>query len=151
MPSEVIENKILLVRGRKVMFDRDLAVLYGVTTGNLNKAANRNVERFPDDFMFQLTKEEADSLIFQIGISKTEGRGGRRFLTYAFTENGVAMLSSVLNSERAIPLNIQIMRTFTELREMVATHKELAHKLAELEGKIERHDDEIKAIFDGIR
>ena len=151
MPQEVIENKIFLVRGKKVMFDRDLAVLYGVTTGNLNKAVNRNIERFPDDFMFQLTKEEADSLIFQIGISKTEGRGGRRFLPYAFTENGVAMLSSVLNSERAIHVNIQIMRTFTKLREMLATHKELAHKLAELERKIERHDDEIKAVFDAIR
>lgn len=88
MPSEVIENKIFLVRGKKVMLDRDLAVLYGVTTGNLNKAANRNKERFPDDFMFQLTKEEADFLRFQIGISKTAGRGGRRFLPYAFTENG---------------------------------------------------------------
>ena len=151
VPQEIIENKIFLVRGKKVMFDRDLAVLYGVTTGNLNKAVNRNIERFPDDFMFQLAKEEADSLIFQIGISKTEGRGGRRFLPYAFTENGVAMLSSVLNSERAIHVNIQIMRTFTKLREMLATHKELAHKLAELEGKIERHDDEIKAVFDAIR
>src|SRR4030066_572313 len=151
MPQEVIENKIFLVRGKKVMFDRDLAVLYGLTTGTLNKAVNRNIERFPDDFMFQLTKEEADSLIFQIGISKTEGRGGRRFLPYAFTENGVAMLSSVLNSERGIHVNIQIMRTFTKLREMLATHKELAHKLAELEGKIERHDDEIKAVFDAIR
>lgn len=151
MPQEIIENKIFLVRGKKVMFDRDLAVLYGVTTGNLNKAVNRNRERFPDDFMFQLTKEEADSLRFQIGISKTAGRGGRRFLPYAFTENGVAMLSTVLNSERAIHVNIQIMRTFTKLREVLATHKELANKLKELEGKIERHDDEIKAVFDAIR
>src|SRR3972149_8492853 len=148
MPQEIIENKIFLVRGKKVMFDRDLAVLYGVTTGNLNKAVNRNIERFPDDFMFQLTKEEADSLIFQIGISKTEGRGGRRFLPYAFTENGVAMLSSVLNSERAMHVNIQIMRTFTKLREMLASNKELAKKLDNLEKK---YDTQFKVVFDAIR
>jgi len=142
--SEVIENKIFLVRGKKVMFDRDLAVLYGVTTGNLNKAVNRNIERFPDDFMFQLAKEEGDSLRFQIGISKTEGRGGRRFLPYAFTENGVAMLSSVLNSERAIHVNIQIMRTFTKLREMLASNKELAKRLDEMEKK---YDSQFKGVL----
>lgn len=148
MPQEVIENKIFLVRGKKVMFDRDLAVLYGVETKFLNRAVKRNIERFPEDFMFQLSKEELASLRFHFGTST---RGGRRYLPYAFTENGVAMLSSVLNSERAIHVNIQIMRTFTKLREMLATHKELAHKLAELERKIERHDDEIKAVFDAIR
>src|SRR4030066_705636 len=148
MQSEVIENKIFLVRGKKVMFDRDLAVLYGVTTGNLNKAVNRNIERFPDDFMFQLAKEEGDSLRFQIGISKTEGRGGRRSLPYAFTENGVAMLSSVLNSERAIHVNIQIMRTFTKLREMLASNKELAKRLDEMEKK---YDSQFKGVFDAIR
>lgn len=148
MPQEIIENKIFLVRGKKVMFDRDLAVLYGVTTGNLNKAVNRNIERFPDDFMFQLTKEEADSLRFQIGISKKEGRGGRRFLPYAFTENGVAMLSSVLNSERAIYVNIQIMRTFTKLREMLATHKDLKEKVEEME---KRDDYQFKMVFDAIK
>jgi len=148
MPQEVIENKIFLVRGKKVMFDRDLAVLYGVETKFLNRAVKRNIERFPEDFMFQLSKEELASLRFHFGTST---RGGRRYLPYAFTENGVAMLSSVLNSERAIHVNIQIMRTFTKLREMLATHKELAHKLAEIERKIERHDDEIKAVFDAIR
>ncbi len=148
MPSEVIENKIFLVRGKKVMFDRDLAALYGVTTGNLNKAVNRNIDRFPEDFMFQLTMEEADSLRFQIGISKTTGRGGRRYLPYAFTENGVAMLSSVLNSERAIHVNIQIMRTFTKLREMLATHKDLQKKIAEMEKK---YDHQFKMVFDAIR
>ena len=148
MPQEVIENKIFLIRGKKVMFDRDLAVLYGVETKFLNRAVKRNIERFPEDFMFQLSKEELASLRFHFGTST---RGGRRYLPYAFTENGVAMLSSVLNSERAIHVNIQIMRTFTKLREMLATHKELAHKLAELERKIERHDDEIKAVFDAIR
>ena len=148
MPQEVIENKIFLVRGKKVMFDRDLAVLYGVETKFLNRAVKRNIERFQEDFMFQLSKEELASLRFHFGTST---RGGRRYLPYAFTENGVAMLSSVLNSERAIHVNIQIMRTFTKLREMLATHKELAHKLAEIERKIERHDDEIKAVFDAIR
>ena len=147
MPQEVIENKIFLVRGKKVMFDRDLAVLYGVETKFLNRAVKRNIERFPEDFMFQLSKEELASLRFHFGTSI---RGGRRYLPYAFTENGVAMLSSVLNSERAIHVNIQIMRTFTKLREILVTHKELAHKLAEIERKIERHDDEIKAVFDAI-
>ncbi len=95
VPTEVIKRKIYLIRGQKVMLDKDLAALYGVETFNLNKAVKRNIERFPKDFMFQLTKEEYDSLIFQIGISKTGGRGGRRYLPYAFTEQGVAMLSSV--------------------------------------------------------
>ena len=101
--------------------------------------------------MFQLTKREDDSLRFQIGISKTEGRGGRRYLPYAFTEQGVAMLSSVLNSERAVQVNIAIMRAFIKLREVLSMNKELAHKLAQLERKIEKHDDEIKLIFDAIR
>jgi len=103
IPMEVIEGKILLIRGRKVMLDRDLAELYGVETFNLNKAAKRNIDRFPSDFMFQLTSEEADSLRFQIGMSKTTGRGGRRYRPYVFTEQGVAMLSGVLNSHQATP------------------------------------------------
>jgi hypothetical protein len=101
VPVEIIEKKILLIRGEKVMLDADLAELYEVETFNLNKAVKRNIDRFPQDFMFQLTREEVDSLRFQIGMSKKEGRGGRRYLPYAFTEQGVAMLSSVLNSERA--------------------------------------------------
>lgn len=151
IPREVIEKKIYLIRGQKVMLDKDLADLYGVKTFNLNKAVKRNISRFPQDFMFQLTKEEADSLRFQIGMSKIEGRGGRRYLPYAFTEQGVAMLSSVLKSERAVQVNIAIMRAFVKLREILSTHKELAHKLAELEQKIEKHDEEIKAVFDAIR
>ncbi|MEW6002151.1 MAG: ORF6N domain-containing protein [Nitrospirota bacterium] len=151
IPIEIIERKIYLIRSQKIMLDNDLAELYGVKTFNLNKAVKRNIDRFPKDFMFQLTKEEADSLRFQIGMSKSEGRGGRRYLPYAFTEQGVAMLSSVLRSERAIHVNIAIMRVFVKLREFLSTHKELAHKLSELERKIERHDEEIKAIFDAIR
>src|SRR3970040_2827719 len=114
------------------MLDSDLAELYVVETSNLNKAVKRNIDRFPEDFMLQLTKEEADSLRFQIGMSKTEGRGGRRYLPYAFTEQGVAMLSSVLNSKRAVQVNIAIMRAFVKLRETLSLHRELAVKLKEL-------------------
>jgi len=113
LPDEIITSKIYLIRDRKVMLDEDLAELYGVTTGNLNKAVNRNATRFPDDFMFQVTKEEFDNLIFQFGTSSW---GGRRKLPNAFTEQGVAMLSGVLHSERAITVNIQIMRVFTKSR-----------------------------------
>jgi len=151
VPIERIEAKILLIRGQKVMLDRDLAELYGVTTGNLNKAVRRNTERFPEDFMFQLTKEEFDDLIFHFGISKTEGRGGRRYLPYAFTEQGVAMLSSVLNSKRAILVNIQIMRTFTKLRRILASHDDLRKKIEAIERKVEGYDVQIKAVFDAIR
>lgn len=152
IPIEIIERKIYLIRGQKVMLDSDLAELYGTETFNLNKAMKRNIERFPEDFMFQLMKEEADSLRFQIGMSKTtKGRGGRRYLPYAFTEQGVAMLSSVLNSKRAVQVNIAIMRAFVKLREILSTHKELAHKLKQFENRIERHDEEIKAIFNAIR
>jgi hypothetical protein len=145
IPQEVIENKILLVRGKRVMLDKDLAILYGVTTGNLNKAVQRNIDRFPDDFMLQLTDEEFKNLIFQIGISSW---GGVRKLPYAFTENGVAMLSSVLNSKRAIDVNIQIMRTFTRLREMLLTHKDLQRKIEVMEKK---YDQQFKIVFDAIK
>lgn len=145
MPQEVVENKIFFVRGKKVMFDRDLAVLYGVETKALNRAVKRNVERFPEDFMFQLSKEELADLRFHFG---TSNRGGQRYLPYAFTENGVAMLSSVLNSERAIHVNIQIMRTFTKLREMLAIHKDLQKKIEEMEKK---YDHQFKIVFDAIR
>lgn len=148
IPAERIERSILLLRGQKVMLDADLAELYRVTTGNLNKAVSRNLERFPEDFMFQLTKEEAASLRFQIGISKITGRGGRRYLPYAFTEQGVAMLSSVLNSEKGIEVNILIMRAFVKLREMIASNKDLAKKLEELEKK---YDSQFKIVFDAIR
>ena len=150
IPREVIERKILIIRNHRVMLDSDLASLYGVATFNLNKAVKRNIERFPEDFMFQLTVEEFKFLRFQIGISK-KGRGGRRFLPYVFTEQGVAMLSSVLRSKRAIQVNIVIMRAFVKLKEILSAHKELAQKLNDLERKIEKHDNEIQAIFEAIR
>jgi len=150
IPVERIEKAILLVRGHKVILDMDLADLYGVETGALNRAVKRNIQRFPDDFMFQLTGEEAERLRCQIGISKG-GRGGRRYLPYVFTEQGVAMLSSVLNSERAVQVNIAIMRVFVRLREMMATHKELAFKLVGLEERLEGHDEQIQNIFEAIR
>lgn len=146
---EQIEQAILLLRGQKVMLDRDLAVLYGVETKNLNKAVRRNLSRFPADFMFQLTAEEADSLRFQFGTLK---RGQHfKYLPCAFTEQGVAMLSSVLNSQRAVQVNIAIMRAFVRLRETLSLHKELAGKLAELERKIEKHDGSISTLFEAIR
>ncbi|HZV45865.1 MAG TPA: ORF6N domain-containing protein [Thermodesulfovibrionales bacterium] len=148
VPVEIIEKKILLIRGEKVMLDADLAELYEAETFNLNKAVKRNIDRFPQDFMFQLTKEEADSLRFQIGMSKKEGRGGRRYLPYAFTEQGVAMLSSVLNSERAVKVNVEIMRAFVRLRQMLASNAELARKLDALEKK---YDHQFKVVFDAIR
>ena len=131
------------------MLDSDLAALYGVTTGNLNKAVARNRNRFPCDFCFRLRREEAKRLIFQIGISNN--RGGRRHLPYAFTEQGVAMLSSVLNSPRAVKVNIAIMRAFVKLRETLESHRELGRKFAELQQRVGKHDEEIAAIIDAIR
>ena len=145
IPQEIIESKIFLIRGRKVMLDRDLAALYGVTTGNLNRAVRRNLDRFPEDFMFQLINQEVKNLIFQFGTSRW---GGTRKLPYAFTENGVAMLSSILNSKRAIQVNIQIMRIFTRLREILASHKDLARRLDNLEKK---NDGQFKIVFDALR
>jgi phage regulator Rha-like protein len=146
IPQETIEDKILLIRGKKVILDRDLAVLYGVETKQLTRQVRRNIDRFPDDFMFRLTKEEF--LRCQIGTSKS---GGRRYPPYAFTEHGILMLSSVLNSKKAIQVNIQIMRTFVKLRQILSTNKELVHKLSQLERKTEKHDAEIQAIFKAIR
>jgi len=144
-----IEDKIYLIRGRKVMLDKELAELYGVSTKRLNEQVKRNAKRFPMDFMFRLTWKEAKSLRSQIATLK---RGEhRKYRIYVFTEQGVAMLSSVLNSERAIQVNIAIMRTFVKLRIILFTHKELAHKLSELEQRIERHDVEIRSIFEAIR
>ncbi len=148
IPREIIENKILLVRGKKVMLDRDLAELYGVATKSLNLAVKRNLNRFPEDFMFQLSRKENQSLRFQFETSK---RGGRCYLPYAFTEQGVAMLSSVLRSERAVQGNIAIMRVFVKLKEMIATHKELAHRLDLLEKRMGKKDEEIQAVFQLIR
>jgi hypothetical protein len=143
-----IEQAILLVRGQRVMLDRDLAAMYGVTTGNLNKAVQRNLSRFPADFMFQLTADEADSLRFQIGSLQ---RGLHfKYLPLVFTQEGVAMLSGVLRSPRAEQVNIAIMRAFVRLRETLSLHKELAHKLSELERKIENHDENIRTLFEAI-
>jgi hypothetical protein len=145
VPQEILESRIFLIKGKKVMLDCDLAALYGVTTGNLNRAVRRNLDRFPEDFMFQLTNQEVKNLIFQFGTSRW---GGTRKLPYAFTENGVAMLSSILNSKRAIQVNIQIMRTFTRLREILGTHTELARKLEAMERK---YDTQFKVVFEAIR
>ena len=148
VPSERIERSILLIRGHKVMLDSDLAAIYGVETGALNRAVRRNLARFPGDFMFQLTADETRILRCQTGILKA-GRGQhRKYRPYVFTEHGVAMLSSVLNSPRAVQANIQIMRTFARLREIVASHAELARKLADLE---RTYDAKFKVVFAAIR
>ena len=132
-----IENIIYVIRGQRVMLDSDLARLYGVETKNLNKAVDRNMRRFPNDFMFQITEIEDKSLRFQIGTSK-DGKGGRRYLPYVFTENGVAMLSSVLSSERAVDINIAIMRIFTKLRSFHALESNLAIEVKELKDNSNR-------------
>lgn len=165
IPVERIREAIILLRGQKVMLDRDLAELYGVETKALKRAVKRNADRFPDDFMFVLSPEEfaewrsqfvtsketgnaAVVLRRQIGTSKRETRGGTQYAPMAFTEQGVAMLSSVLNSERAIRVNIAIMRAFVQLRHLLATHEDLARKLAELEKK---YDAQFQVVFDAIR
>ena len=181
MPKKInpIENQIYIIRGKKVLLDRDLAVLYGVETRNLNKAVKRNIERFPEDFMLQLTEQEASNLMFHFGtssqgsglakndsglryqngtskrnllksqiVTSSYQHGGARKLPYAFTEQGVAMLSSVLRSKQAILVNIQIMRTFAKIREMLATNKELKDKIEELEQK---YDQQFMEIFKAIK
>ena len=152
MPA--IEQRILLVRERHVMLDEHLADLYGVETRSLVQQVKRNRERFPPDFMFQLTKDEAAALRSQ-SVRSTPGRGGRRYAPYAFTEQGVAMLSSVLRSERAVAVNIAIMRAFVELRRAVASQTVLARRLDELErhtnAKLAKHDKELAAIFHALR
>lgn len=150
VPTEVVKSRIYLIRGQKVLLDSDLASLYGVTTANLNKAVKRNIERFPDDFMFQLSTVEMGNLIFQTGTSSS-GHGGRRTLPYAFTEQGIAMLSSVLNSERAVQVNIAIMRAFVQMRELAGSNRGLARKLDELEKKHAEHDRQFVVVFDAIR
>ena len=148
VPSERIEKRIFASRGQRVMLDTDLAELYRVTTKRLNEQVRRNIKRFPSDFMFQLTMEEDESLRSQIATLKG-GRGQhRKYLPYVFTEQGVAMLSSVLNSDRAVQVNIEIMRAFVRLREMMSTHKDLARKLETLEKK---YDAQFRVVFDAIR
>jgi hypothetical protein len=146
----VIERKIYLIRGAKVMLDSDLAELYQVPTKRLNEAVRRNLSRFPPDSMFQLTAEELENLRSQIATSNI-GRGGRRYTPYAFTEHGVAMLSSVLSSERAVELNILIIRAFVRLREYLSTHKDLARKLEDVEHTQREHGAHIEQIYGYIQ
>jgi hypothetical protein len=151
IPVERIERSIFLIRGLKVMLDADLAELYGVKTKALKQAVRRNIERFPKDFMFELNPDEHSNLRSQIVTSSLAQWGGTRYKPMAFTEQGVAMLSSILRTKRGIQVNIAIMRVFVRLREMMATHKELAFKLIELEERLEGHDEQIQNIFEAIR
>jgi len=148
MSVEVITSKIFVIRGKKVMLDRDLAQLYEVETYRLNEQVKRNKKRFPEDFMFQLTKEEAKNLISHFAMSSW---GGTRRPPYAFTQEGVAMLSSVLNSDRAVQVNIQIMRAFVKLQHILSADKQFEFKLKELEDRLDMHDGDIRDIFSAIR
>ena len=149
VPIELIQNKIMVIRGENVMIDGDLADLYGVETKQLKRAVRRNLQRFPSDFMFELTREEYNSLRSQIGTLK---RGTHtKYLPMVSTEQGIAMLSSVLNSDRAIEVNITIMRAFVQLRKISLSQKQVAHKLQEIESRLEDHDEKIEAIFEAIR
>ncbi len=148
IPDEIIKSKIYLMRGQKIMLDRDLAELYNTETKQLKRAVRRNIKRFPDDFMFELTEEEFTNLRSQIDSSSW---GGTRYMPMAFTEQGVAMLSSVLNSERAIMVNLQIMRIFTKIRKLVEAHKEILLKLEQLEKKEIEQDEKIMLIFEYLK
>ena len=150
VPVELIERRIYMIRSQKVMLDMDLAALYDVRAFRLNEAVKRNQKRFPEDFMFQLTTEEWSSLTSQIAMSKP-GRGGRRSAPYAFTEHGVAMLSSVLNSDRAVQMNILIIRAFVKLRDMLASHKDLAARMEKLEATQKQHTSVITVVVDEIK
>jgi len=145
--SEAIENSIYDIRGQKVILDRDLAKLYGVTTGNFNKAVKRNIERFPEEFMFQLTKEELKNWIFQYGRSNSEKMGMRKF-PYVFTEYGVLMAANILRSDTAIGVSIEIIKTFSRLRKIVTEHKEIMEKIARLEKK---YDQNFQVVFKAIQ
>jgi hypothetical protein len=148
VPTESIISKIVLLRGEKVLLDRDLPERYGVETKQLKRAVRRHISRFPEGFIFHLSKEEFDNLRSQFGTSSW---GGTRYKPMAFTEQGVAMLSSVLNSERAVEVNIAIMRAFVHLRKMISSHAELAQKLEELERRFGEHDEQIQTIFEAIK
>jgi phage regulator Rha-like protein len=145
VPNEIILSKIFLIRGKKVMLDKNLAELYEVETKSFIRSVKRNIDRFPSDFMFQFSKKEFENLRNHFGTSSW---GGRRYLPYAFTEQGVAMLSSVLNSKRAIQVNIQIIRTFTQLRELLATNKELKRKIEAIEKK---YDTKLNQVFEILK
>jgi hypothetical protein len=158
VPQELIIESILIIRGQKVLLDSNLAMLYGIETGNLNKAVQRNIDKFPVDFMFQLTKEEYETLRFQIGRSNLRSqiatskfrdpRGGRRFLPYAFTEHGALMAATVLNSPKAVAMSVIIIRTFINLRNILMQHKDLRKKLEQLEAK---YDENFSVVFKAIR
>lgn len=148
LPEEIIERKIYLIKGVKVMLDSDLAFLYQVPTFRLNEAVKRNKDRFPTDFMFQLNEKETRSLTSQFAIPK--GRGGRRTLPYVFTEHGVAMLSSVLNSKRAIQVNIAIIRAFIKLRELLATHKNLISEINKIKREQKNQNQKINSVINVI-
>ena len=151
VPASHVEKRIFVIRGHRVMLDSDLSELYGVPTKRLNEAVHRNATRFPEDFMFQLTAEESESLRSQIATLKP-GRGRhRKYLSHVFTEQGVAMLSTVLNSERAVQVNISIMRAFVALRWAAASHAALSRRLDELERKHGVHDEKLKIVFNAIR
>jgi hypothetical protein len=150
VPDEVVISKIYLIRRQKVMIDRDLAELYGVETKRLKEAVRRNIERFPDDFMFEMNKAEFEQWLRE-SVTESQDRQGLRYAPFCFAEQGVTMLSCVLNSRRAIEVNIQIIRIFARLRELVLTHKDILLKLEHLERKAIQHDDEIKLIFDYIK
>lgn len=151
IPTERIERCILLIRRKKVMLDVHLADLYQVSTGTLNQAVKRNMKRFPKDFMFQLTPKEMDEILISQIVISSSGHGGRRHLPFVFTEQGVAMLSSILRSDRAVQVNIAIMRAFVRLREWLANNKNFAHKLAALERKLAEQDKKISSVFDAIQ
>jgi hypothetical protein len=150
-----IENRILFIRGQKIMLDADLALLYGVTTARLNEQVRRNAERFPPDFLFQLTTHEVVNLRSQFATSSSRTWGGRRYRPYAFTEHGALMAANVLNSPRAVEASVYVVRAFVRLREMIATNKELAQKLRELEQRLEKklaiHDRAIADLIETIR
>ncbi len=155
LPVEHISRSILVLRGQRVILDRDLAAIYGVTTGRLNEAVKRNAKRFPEDFVFQLTAEEAEPLRSQIATSKSPGRGGRRYRPYAFTEHGAIQVANVLSSPRAVEMGIYVVRAFVKLRKLLASNKDLARRLDELEARIEKklttHDEAIAAMLSAIR
>jgi hypothetical protein len=146
VPVEVVQSKIYMIRGYKVMIDRDIALLYGVKPIALRQQVKRNMDRFPEDFIFQLDKDEVEILLSQNVIPSRQSLGGA--MPYAFTEQGIAMLSSVLTSRRAVQVNIQIMRTFSKLREFMTTHKDIREKVEELEKK---YDQQFKAVFEAIK
>ena len=150
VPIEMIVRSILVLRGQRVILDADLARLYGVTTGRLNQQVRRNPDRFPTDFVFDLREDEFDNLMLQNATSSS-GHGGRRKLPMAFTEHGALMAASVLNSPRAVEVSVYVVRAFVRMREMLATHAELSHKLAELESRVGGHDEDISAIMEAIR